>query len=71
MFSFKCNEITPKQTQLSLSRKAIIISLAKETQSIGKIAEQIHFNESSVRRFSKIYREIERKKGSEEKGALA
>lgn len=56
-----------KGKQLTLAEKAKIIALAEQNVSIRKIADKTNFNESSVRRFLKKFREtgeLERKEGS-------
>lgn len=53
--------------QMTLTEKAKIIALAEQNVSNREIAVKTNFNESSVRRFLKKYREtdkLERKKGS-------
>ena len=55
---------------MSLTEKAKIIALAEQNVSNREIAVKTSFNESSVRRFLKKYREkLEKTKGSGRKNA--
>ena len=53
---------------MSLTEKAKIIALAEQNVSNREIAVKTSFNESSVRRFLKKYRETEKLQGTKGSG---